>query len=393
MNRRLNFIGFFLVCSLGAFAQATFTTTGNWETAGNWSGSNIGDLVSEDVTINNNRSALINNGSTYTIGNLDFGNTSALTINTTGTLNVGDSGNPRDVTANNSATLTVTGTMIIWGDLVVNNSLVLSVAGTLIVKGNVQMNNGASISVTGAVDIEGDFIGNNNTNVSISGGGSINVDGDIDLGNNSNLTGPPGSFTVGGSCDDGAGSSFCSSGTLPVDLLFFNAIATTNQIKLKWATASELNSDFFEVQRSFNGLDYEVLAHVNGGGTSQIRIDYEVVDEKPRLGRTYYRLRQVDVDGKDATYPATYAEFTGEKNFSAHPTQLKKGNELTLELNFEPQVPAEVVVHDLSGRLMDRFLLSGGKGSISNINFSAGLYIVRVSSPEFTGSSKFVVVD
>ncbi|MBL7861525.1 MAG: T9SS type A sorting domain-containing protein [Cyclobacteriaceae bacterium] len=382
----------FLVCHV-AMSQATFTNTGNWETPGNWSGNNIGDLISENVTISNNRSALINNGSTYTIGNLDFGNSSALTINSTGVLNVGNSGNPRDVTANNSATLTVTGTMIIWGDLIVNNNLVLNVSGILIVKGNVQMNNGASISVTGSVDIEGDFIGGNNTNVSISGGGSVNVDGDVSLGNNSNLTGPPGSFTVGGGCTQGGGSSFCNSSTLPVELLFFNAIATTNQIKLKWATASELNSDFFEVQRSFNGLDYEVIAHVNGGGTSQIRIDYEVVDEKPRLGRTYYRLRQVDVDGKEATYPATFAEFTGEKNFSVYPSLLRKGNELTLELNFEPQVPAEVVIHDLSGRFVDRFLLSGGKGSVSNINFGAGLYLVRISSPEFNGSSKFVVVD
>lgn len=391
--KKLLYILFFLTSSLSSFGQATFTTTGNWETATNWSGSNIGDVVTEDVTINNNRSALINNGSSYTIGNLDFGNTSALTINTTGTLNVGNSSNPRDVTANNSATLTVTGTMIIWGDLIVNNNLVLNISGTLIVKGNVEMNNGASISVTGSVDIDGDFIGNNNTTVSISGGGSINVDGDIDLGNNSNLTGPPGSFTVGGGCTQGGGSSFCNSGTLPVELLFFNATPAVNQIKLTWATASELNSDFFEVQKSNNGLDYEGLFQINGAGNSQIRIDYEVFDEKPQIGRTYYRLRQVDVDGKEAIYPATFVEFTGLRSFSTYPTQISKGSKLTIELNFTPQVPVEVVIHDISGRLVERLSLAGSKLTVDNSNFGSGLYLVRVASPEFIGTSKFLVID
>lgn len=198
-----------VVCSTQmVVGQAVFNNTGNWETAGNWLGSNIGDVITEDVTFSNNKSALINNGSTYTIGNLTFGNSDGLTINSTGILNVGASGTPKDFLAGNGSTITVTGTLIIWGDLIVDNNLSLNVSGTLIIKGNIQMNNGASISVTGSVQVDGNFVAGNNANVSISGGGHINVDGTVTVGMNGNLTGPPGSFTAGG-CSEGGGSNFC----------------------------------------------------------------------------------------------------------------------------------------------------------------------------------------
>ncbi len=281
--KSLVFTCLIVFCSTYAvFSQATFTTTGSWNTAGNWSGSNIGDDISEDVTINNNRAALINNGFNYTIGNLSFGNSGGLTINTTGILNVGASGTPKNLTAGNGASLTVTGTLIIWGNLIVINNLSLNVTGTLIVKGNIEMVNGASISVTGSVDVDGDFIAGNNATVSISGGGSVNVDGDISVGSNANLTGPPGSFTVGGGCTQGSGS-FCNSGTLPVELLFFKAMATTSQIKLSWATASELNADYFQIEKSSDGLTYETLLQVSAQGNSTSRVDYGLMMKNPRL--------------------------------------------------------------------------------------------------------------
>lgn len=372
-----------------AFSQATFTTTGSWETAGNWSGSNIGDLITEDVTFNNNRSALINNGSNYTIGNLTLGNSDGLTINTTGTLNVGASGNPKNLTAGNGASLTVTGTLIIWGDLIVVNTLSLNVSGTLIVKGNIQMNNGASISVTGSVDVDGDFIAGNNATVSISGGGSVNVDGDISVGNNANLTGPPGSFTVGGGCTQGSGS-FCNSGTLPVDLLFFNASINSTNIRLSWSTASELNSDYFEVEKSDEGLDYQILSRVTAQGNSKTKVDYETFDEKPKIGRSYYRLKQVDLDGKETVYQVVLVEFTGLRNTSVYPNPLQNGESLNLEVNFVPEYPLEVSVFDLSGKRIERLMLEGSSTTLP-IQLSAGMYVIKVTSPEYKSVNKFLV--
>jgi len=377
----------FLVFS--SIAQATFTTTGSWNTATNWSGSNIGDIVTENVTINNNRAALINNGFSYTIGNLTIGNNSGLTINTTGILNVGDASNSRNLTATNGASITVTGTLIIWGDLIVVNNLSLNVSGTLIVKGNIQMNNGASISVTGSVDIDGDFIAGNNANVAISGGGSVNVDGTVTIGQNGNLTGPPGSFTAG-SCGQGSGSNFCNGGVLPVDLLYFRAEAQLNYVKLVWETASELNADYFEVEKSADGLTFEHVTRMRAVGNSNDRILYQVNDEKPQFGKSYYRLKQADVDGTVMIFNVVLVDFDGSRNANLYPNPIQSGTNLSLELNFNPQVPLEVAVYDLTGKLQHRSLLKTHAADWP-VNLKPGLYVMRIASPEYQGVLRFSV--
>lgn len=385
-------IGIFLIvfCATNEIiAQAVFNNTGNWETAGNWLGSDIGDMVTEDVTFSNNKSALINNGSTYTVGNITFGNSDGLTINTTGILNVGASGTPKDFTAGNGSSITVTGTLVIWGDLIVVNNLSLNVSGSLIIKGNIQMNNGASISVTGSVQVDGDFIAGNNADVSISGGGHINVDGTVTIGMNGNLTGPPGSFTAG-DCSEGGGSNFCSGGVLPVELLFFKATATTKQVSLSWATASELNSDYFIVEKSDDGLSFETLAKVEAQGNSTVKINYEAIDEKPIIGKTYYRLKEVDLQGKETMFHVNLVEFTGLRATSIYPNPIDNGQNLTLELNFIPQYPLEVSLFDLSGKRIERLIIKNNLTALP-IQLNQGMYILRVSSPEYSSLSKFLV--
>jgi len=371
------------------FSQAVFNTTGSWETAGNWQAMNIGDDIAEDITFINNRAALINNGSNYTVGNISFGNSDGLTINTTGILNVGESGTPKNFSAGNGSSITVTGTLIIWGDLIVDNNLSLSVSGTLIIKGNIQMNNGASISVTGSVQVDGDFIAGNNANVTISGGGNINVDGTVTVGMNGNFTGPPGSFTAGG-CSEGGGSNFCSGGVLPVDLLFFTAKATLSNVKINWATASEINSDYFVIEKSDDGLEYRTLAKVNAQGNSVSRVEYEIFDEKPTIGKAYYRLKEVDLDGKQAVYEVVLVEFTGLRITSVYPNPIANGQSLFLELNFTPEYPIELSLFDLSGKRIEHQLMKGNSALLS-IELSSGMYLVKLSSPEYTSVSKFLV--
>jgi hypothetical protein len=389
LMRSIFWVLIFQLCSLAVFSQATFTTTGSWDNTVNWSGANIGDLVTENVTINNNRSALINNGFNYTIGNLTIGNNSGLTINTTGVLNVGNSTNSRNLTATNGAAITVTGTLIIWGDLIVVNNLSLNVSGTLIVKGNIQMNNGASISVTGSVDVDGDFIAGNIASVSISGGGSVNVDGTVTIGQNGNLTGPPGSFTAGG-CGQGSGSNFCNGGVLPVDLLYFRAEPQTDRVKLVWETASELNADYFEVEKSSDGLTYEFVARLQAVGNSSSRILYQVNDEKPQFGKSYYRLKQADVDGTIVIFNVVLVDFDGSRNASLYPNPIQNGTNLSLELNFNPQLPLEVIVYDLSGKVQYQTILRTHAAEWP-VNLKAGLYVMRVASPEYQGTMRFSV--
>lgn len=90
-----------------------------------------------------------------------------------------------------------------------------------------------------------------------------------------------------------------SSTALPVDLIHFSGVAEENKVKLTWATASEINNDFFEVLRSRDGSSFESIGTVAGNGNSNQVISYEFTDKNPYLGLSYYRLRQVDFDGTE----------------------------------------------------------------------------------------------
>jgi Metallo-peptidase family M12/Secretion system C-terminal sorting domain len=85
---------------------------------------------------------------------------------------------------------------------------------------------------------------------------------------------------------------------LPVALHSFTAELTNDrQTKLEWITESELNNDYFEVERSLDGINFESLERVRGKGTTELKQYYEAWDTKPVKGSNYYRLKQVDYDG------------------------------------------------------------------------------------------------
>jgi hypothetical protein len=88
---------------------------------------------------------------------------------------------------------------------------------------------------------------------------------------------------------------------LPVQLTSFQAVLQNEyQAVLRWATASELNSDYFTVERSANGVSYYEVGRQSAAGSSNMPRAYELRDPQPLTGLTYYRLRQVDKDGKAA---------------------------------------------------------------------------------------------
>ena len=85
---------------------------------------------------------------------------------------------------------------------------------------------------------------------------------------------------------------------LPIELLSFDVTNARDKIMLNWTTAAEQNNDFFHVERSIDGLQWNILGTVKGAGDSKELISYEYADLLPYHGRNYYRLKQVDFDGK-----------------------------------------------------------------------------------------------
>lgn len=81
---------------------------------------------------------------------------------------------------------------------------------------------------------------------------------------------------------------------LPIELLFFNAELSDDGVLCSWSTASEINNDHFDVERSHDGATYEKIGEVKGAGNSSSTLNYQFVDKDPCEGVVYYRLKQVD---------------------------------------------------------------------------------------------------
>jgi hypothetical protein len=90
----------------------------------------------------------------------------------------------------------------------------------------------------------------------------------------------------------GSGSS-----ALPVEFIYFAVAPVQGKASLTWGTATEKNNDYFEIQRSADGVVWEPITQVNGFGNSINPIDYQAYDDRPLPGMSYYRLKQVDFDG------------------------------------------------------------------------------------------------
>jgi len=84
---------------------------------------------------------------------------------------------------------------------------------------------------------------------------------------------------------------------LPVELLAMNVVESNNQVNISWSTASEHNNNFFAIERSSDGANFEEIGTVQGAGNSSVKKNYSFVDKKIVNGQFYYRLSQIDFDG------------------------------------------------------------------------------------------------
>ncbi|OFY85986.1 MAG: hypothetical protein A3F72_09825 [Bacteroidetes bacterium RIFCSPLOWO2_12_FULL_35_15] len=85
---------------------------------------------------------------------------------------------------------------------------------------------------------------------------------------------------------------------LPIELLYFTAdLNTDKKVPCQWATATETNNDYFVVERTRDGIQYDFVAQINGSGNSTITHYYSTLDPNPYPGISYYRLKQVDFNG------------------------------------------------------------------------------------------------
>lgn len=141
----------------------------------------------------------------------------------------------------------------------------------------------------------------------ISGsGGAGGVTGGGNGGNSNSsgqsATGPGGG---GGGKGNGGGNTSGSGGNglilvdvvLPVDLIRFDAYPQDGRVELAWTTASELNNNYFQIEHSRNGIDFQAIGKMKGNGTTSETVAYQFLHRNPVAGTNYYRLKQMDFDG------------------------------------------------------------------------------------------------
>ncbi len=171
---------------------------------------------------------------------------------------------------------------------------------------------------------------------------------------------------------------------LPIELTDFTASLVKTQVELNWQTSSELNNDFFTVQRSFDDVNFIDIGKVDGAGTSRTIKDYNFIDAKPIIGRSYYRLRQTDFDG---TYQFSKVRTIVFDNISrlkitAYPNPAQS-NQFSINFHNPGDSPLTIALYDGLGQIVFSQVLDAAIHTFEvNLpsNTPAGMYILKASN-------------
>lgn len=174
----------------------------------------------------------------------------------------------------------------------------------------------------------------------------------------------------GGTYAAGAGDG-AAVNALPVNLVSFDAEAMEEGVKLSWATAQEVDNDYFAVERSADGYRFEVIDMVQGQGNTNKATAYKAMDEAPITGVSYYRLAQYDFDGTVAYSAVKPVTIEGKGGFKIFPTVVDG------ELNYQTGLQGGTMnVLSADGQLVLTQVVRGN-GSVDASALAAGVYYVQ----------------
>jgi hypothetical protein len=162
---------------------------------------------------------------------------------------------------------------------------------------------------------------------------------------------------------------------LPIELVRFTSLCQDESVDLLWATASEINNDYFTIERGVDGVNFEAIGEVLGAGNSDQLKEYSWVDKAPFSGVNYYRLKQTDFDGQFSYSKLKAASCKGSVEFALYPNPVL--DNVMLTSTSELRIKYEVITMD--GRVVaEGDFLSNKKIDLSEL--SSGAYFVRASS-------------
>jgi hypothetical protein len=296
--------------------------------------------------------------------------------------------------------LTISDTLVVRGDVSFGSladGIVLEPGGLLIVFGNLTFGNKVDLANNSMIIVTGNVTFHPSGHDKYTGGGQMFVDGEVS----------------GNGDADKIDESFADmeeqypfindfvtgkTTTLPVEFKYVLAEKVGSHVLIKWATASELNNDFFTVEKSQDGKNFETIGTVTGAGNSNTLLTYEFVDVKPQTGTQYYRVKQTDYDGQfdhsDIVSVSNSSQIENNKNSVTILTVGPNPFEEIFNVDFDLSTagPVEVGLMNLNGSVVASEIIEGYTGG-NRYTFNdtkgleKGIYLLRLSQHNITSKA------
>lgn len=182
------------------------------------------------------------------------------------------------------------------------------------------------------------------------------------------------------------------SGTLlPVTLTSFQGRQEDHSVSLQWTTATEINNDYFTIERSKDGVAFKPLGNIQGVGNSQTEQQYQFLDPQPFSGDNYYRLRQVDFDGKEEIHPILHVYYEAgeaEQSLKIWPTVVSTSLQISTNRHLGK---GTLMIRNMNGRLLQTLEVNSSKKmqSLPLNDLQSGWYLVQFRTDEGLISRRF----
>ncbi len=180
---------------------------------------------------------------------------------------------------------------------------------------------------------------------------------------------------------------------LPVTFTNYNVKCNDKGALLTWSTASEHNSEKFEIQRSTNSVDWVIIDNVTAAGNSDVLRNYQYLDLN--AGAAFYRIRQVDKDGR-FVYTAIKPVDCKVSQFNITLYPVPTSDKLTVVIKSGKAIRTDLQIIDINGRTVSRTVTQINKGNnniILNVSeLPAGQYLLTSSDPSIIINKKFTVL-
>jgi hypothetical protein len=178
---------------------------------------------------------------------------------------------------------------------------------------------------------------------------------------------------------------------LPIQLLNFRGTRLNYFAKLIWQTATEMDNNYFQVERSSDGITFIAIGRVTSQGNTTSGFSYSFIDSFPQRGNNYYRLRQVDRNGRTTlsdTVVVQFDTYVGNA-IKVFPT-LSTGIVRVMLMNTN-DVLKEIVVYDITGGTAIYYTGTGLQHQLNLSNLPNATYIIKVFTEKNILSQKVVL--